>query len=231
MKIIINIATYNSNERADTLNKVMVSLNNNTIPPDIINVYDNDYQNIDLTDKGKFYFLKDIDESQFTKPIYIFTCDDDILYPKTYIEDTIKLLEQYNNHIITYHGRILTNSGISYYRNHRRFRCLGTVNDNHIIDVAGTGVTAFNFTTLPKLLKEELINLYKLPDQKCSDLLFSRILAKHNYPILLAKHNSGYFKDLSLNQTTNCYKSMLKDQTNLIKLVDDILIYKSKYIQ
>ena len=39
---------------------------------------------------------------------YIFTCDDDLLYPEDYVETMINKLRQYDNEVIlTNHGRIM----------------------------------------------------------------------------------------------------------------------------
>jgi hypothetical protein len=88
-------------------------------------------------DAGKFMFMEHFDG-------YYFTGDDDIIYPETYIKDTIKALETYK--IVSYHGRTFLKYPIDNYYNDPaiRNRCLDAYDYTEPVHIAGTGVMAFH---------------------------------------------------------------------------------------
>jgi GT2 family glycosyltransferase len=217
MQIIIGIATTGSKERFETLALTVDSLNNNTIKPDHIHVYDNSKESVDYSDLAKFYFLKQYDE-----PIYYFSCDDDILYPKTYIEDMINAIEKHKT-IVTHHGRILNKLDVNYYNGgHKPFACLHQNLHERLIDVAGTGVTAFrtDYFNPVDLYKQS----YKF--KRMSDIVFSYQAAKQNKFITILPHSKGYFKDLSKGQTDSCYLTERRNTINQTFLCNLIIKLK-----
>lgn len=179
MKVIIGIATYKGRE--PFLKKTIKSLIGQA---DQIRIYDNEKRDQNLTDNGKFFFLQ-----EYTEPIYYLSCDDDIIYPPTYVKDMIKAIDK-NQCIVTHHGRILTGGkGANYYRSHKAFRCLGEVSRNVELDVAGTGVTGF---------RTDYFNpteIWSSEDMKMSDLVFSLEAKKQGKKIMLLTHPVGYLKD------------------------------------
>jgi hypothetical protein len=179
MKVIIGIATYKGRE--PFLKKTIKSLIGQA---DQIRIYDNEKRDINLTDNGKFFFLQ-----EYTEPVYYLSCDDDIIYPPTYVKDMIKAIDKHKC-IVTHHGRILTGGkGANYYRSHKAFRCLGEVSRNVVLDVAGTGVTGF---------RTDYFNpseIWKSEDKKMSDLVFSLEAKKQGKQIMLLTHPVGYLKD------------------------------------
>lgn len=87
----------------------------------------------DLGDVGKFYFNQD-------RHAYYFSLDDDLIYPKDYISQSIKGLERYGNPI-TWHGRNLQPRPTSYYKGrHSKYRCLKDVYNDVYVQFPGTGV-------------------------------------------------------------------------------------------
>jgi hypothetical protein len=215
MKIIVGIAT--TGNRLESLKLVIESLENNTIKPDEINIYDNTLEDVDYTDNGKFYFLKD-----YKEPVYYFTMDDDILYPETYIEDMINAIEKHKC-IVTHHGRFVTKFNVNYYKGHGAIRCLSANFVEKQIDVAGTGVTAFRTDYFnPK-------QIYKSKYKRMSDCVFSLEAAKKGKTIMCLPHDKGYFKDLSKNQTDSCYTSEVKtDCKEQIEHTNKILTIKNE---
>lgn len=175
MKVIIAIATFKGRE--PYLKETIKSLANQA---DQIRIYDNEERLIDLTDNGKFYFLH-----EYKEPIYYFTCDDDIIYPPTYVKDMIEAIERTGT-IVTHHGRILQGFGKRYYSGHKAFQCMKDNNYEGMVHVAGTGVTAF---------RTDYFNpdIWASSDKKMSDLVFSLEAAKQGKKITILKHKSGYF--------------------------------------
>ena len=212
--ISANLATFRL--RKDVLQKAVNSLRDQV---DVVRVYSNDYvPNIegaevvtgeDLTDRGKFYFIGE-DE------IY-FSCDDDIIYPKNYVEKTLEKLNKYPNAIITYHGRILKGKGLNYYYGHEAIHCLRTHKEDTFINVAGTGVSCFDASKW----KPDVI---QYPDQKMSDLLFSLEAAKAQKKIICASHYAGWF-EISTNEGA-IYQSESKNcdrQSEYADMIFDLL--------
>lgn len=183
MKIVVGMAT--TNERALFCEKAVESL---VYQADEIIVYNNSNEETDYTDNAKFYAL-----TLFNEPVYYFSCDDDILYPSDYVSTMVKAIERTQT-IVTHHGRKLLGLNRNYYLEHKGFRCLDENNTEQLIDVAGTGVTAF---------RTDYFNpteIYKATDKRMSDLVFSLEAAKQGKQITLLKHAKGWLKDLRVPQ-------------------------------
>ena len=142
----------------------------------------------DLTDNGKFYSLDEDDID--TSNEYYFTMDDDIIYPPNYVKKTIANIKKFGS-IITYHGRILNGIGLRYYYDHQSFKCLGGQRQDKKIDVAGTGVTAFDTRYFhPKGLANNT-------RQRMSDMIFSEKAAEEGKMIGCCSRDYGWIKCLT----------------------------------
>ena len=183
MKRIVGMATTKQRRKYSKL--AIASLQDQC---DGIILYDNDKEAINLTDNGKFYGLENLEE-----PVYYFSTDDDIIYPKDYIERTVEAIEKYNC-IVTYHGRKLTGLNQNYYRDHKQYSCLLTIPRNVNIDVCGTGVTAFSTAYFNP------VGLCYSEYKRMSDCLFSLEAAFNDKEILLLSHKKGDFIDLKVEK-------------------------------
>ena len=183
MKIIVGMATTNKRARfAETAVESLVD------QADEIIVYNNSNEAHDYTDNAKFHAL-----TLFNEPVYYFSCDDDILYPSDYVSTMVEAIERTGT-IVTHHGRELLGLDRNYYRGHKGFRCLDENNTEQIIDVAGTGVTAF---------RTDYFNpteIYKATDKRMSDLVFSLAAAQQGKQITILKHTKNWLKDLRVPQ-------------------------------
>ena len=154
MICVANIATHAGREV--TIERTLASIIHQF---DEINIYDNEVEDINLTDRGKFAFIDKYDE-----PVYYFTLDDDIIYPADYVDRTVYQIERQGG-IITYHGRQLLGEGRNYYRGHKSYH-LKQGNDTYVqIDVPGTGVTAWRTDYFKPRIEE-------MKQDKMVDLLF-----------------------------------------------------------
>lgn len=184
MKAIGCMATYD--KRANTRGKAIDSIKYQL---DELIVVDNSAHEVDRADNAKFKALDWFDE-----PCFMFLLDDDLIYPPDYVQKSIEAIEQFGC-IITYHGRQLLGTGLNYYKAHKGFHCLGKVAENEVIDVAGTGVTAFSTEYFhPK-------GLANSPDLKMSDLVFSLAAARQGKQIGVIKHESGWIKHINNRET------------------------------
>jgi hypothetical protein len=212
-KVIIGIATKGDR---NSLKQTLRSLNDQTIKADQILIYDNKKNEFNATDNGKFYrFTQPIDED-----FYFFCCDDDIYYPKNYIEQSIKHINEHKC-IITYHGRKLKGLDVDYYRGHKAYAFNATVPNTEIIDVCGTGVTAFD-TSYFRPSKDIFFN----ENKRMSDLLFSLEAAEQNKTIAIIKHNHIWIKDIANDD--DCCSISERKNTKQIELANEIYKLNSK---
>jgi GT2 family glycosyltransferase len=189
LKIVCGIATFKGRE--ETLRRTIESLNGQV---DQIIIYDNS-KNKDITDLGKFHGLKD--------NVYYFSCDDDIVYPSDYVQRTIEEIEKHKC-IVTYHGRKLKGKGLNYYTGHESYSAFRNVFDTKFIDIAGTGVTAFNTNYFnPK-------DITSSEFMKMSDIVFSIEAKKQSKNIMLLPHSQGWINEqktainIHTEQSKNC---------------------------
>jgi hypothetical protein len=209
--IYIGMATYNGQGRAKALSQSVASLMGHGAK---LFIYDNSIELLNTADNGKFFGL-----TQIKEPCYYFTCDDDLIYPPSYIPDMIAKIEEHKA-IVTHHGRILTREGIPYYKGHKTFRCLNEISKDEQIDVPGTGCTAFD---------TEYFNpteLWKSPDLRMSDLIFGLEAAKQGKKIMVLKHQTGYIQHsthINLKDTIWANEQGNKRQT---EIADQILKLK-----
>jgi hypothetical protein len=201
--IVIGMATYNGQGRAKSLSKAVASLLGHGAK---LHLYDNSRVILNTADNGKFYGL-----TQIKEPCYYFCCDDDLIYPPSYIPDMIAKIKEHNS-IVTHHGRIVTKQGVQYYKGHKAFRCFNDIDKDEQIDVAGTGCTAFD---------TEYFNpteLWLSPDLRMSDLVFSLEAKKQNKKIMVLQHKTGYIRqssDVNLKDTIWASEQGNKRQTEL----------------
>lgn len=208
MKVIVGMATMPGREKYCRL--AIQSLMNNTVQPYDILLYDNGVEQIDLTDNGKFFGL-----SLYNEAVYYFSTDDDLFYPKDYIQRSIEAIDKYNC-IITYHGRYLKGLGLDYYKDHRSFRCLGNEPREIQIDVAGTGCSAFRTDTFNP------VGIHAAQDKRMSDLVFSLEAAKQKVKIMHIAHKNNWIKYLDVPIDQTIYGQYHKECTRQGQLADEI---------
>jgi hypothetical protein len=168
----------------------------------------------DLTDNGKFWAV-----DMYEEPIYYFSCDDDIIYPPTYVEDMIAKIEEHKC-IVTHHGRRLK-EGHRYYRQPYGYSCLNFNPRDYPIDVAGTGVCAFS----TQYFKPS--SIYKSKYLRMADLVFSLEATYQNKKIMVLAHPKGYLKALEVPKELQIYW-MEQDNTQQDMLMSEIMSLKTK---
>lgn len=208
MKIALGIAT--TQERYEYARKAVNSLKGQA---DFIHLHVNSEQ-YDIADNGKFKGLQ-ILYKQNDLPDYYLTVDDDLIYPRNYVKNVVKAIEQFNT-IVTYHGRKLTGTNRDYYKGHVYFSCLQEVDDNVRVDVPGTGCTGFRVRDFnPYYLADD-------PQLYMSDLLFAREAAKQQKKITILKHPKTYFKYQDIPKDLTIYERFKDNCEAQNKLADEI---------
>lgn len=206
--IIISIAT--TGDRPEQLKQAVKSLANQGT----ILIYDNSI-NIDYTDNAKFFWLESLHGAY-----YYLTCDDDLIYPPTYVEDMINAVDRYGT-IVTCHGRVLKEGRNKYYKSdHEEYSFQHEIVNPVQLDVAGTGCTAFN----TKYFKPSIYN----SRYKCmSDLVFSLEAIKQGKEITLMPHKRDYIKPIPVKNTIFKRESN-GTQENQVYLMNQILNEKAR---
>lgn len=230
MKVTANIATYPPRIKSGSLQKTINSLINQV---DLIRIYFNGTPpktswfdqyggkvvphigNHNKADNGKFQALDFI-----TEPEIYLCCDDDLIYPPDYRTVTEESIKKYGC-IICYHGRIIDKVGVPYYYSHQSFHCLNEVKDDVMIDVCGTGVTAFDTRYFhPK----GLANDQRL---RMADLLFSLEASKQKKRMGVIKHKAGWIKHTDNKETIHDTESRMSTPVQ-DSLADEIYFLKYK---
>lgn len=208
---VVGIAT--TGDRPEQLNNTLESLKGQA---DRIFLWDNSKDGwYDFTDNAKFKFLE-----LFEEPIYYFSCDDDIIYPKDYIETTVKNIEQYKC-IVGYHGRVLNPEVNLYYGyGHKEMRYFQYNPREYVLDVCGTGVTGFR-TDYFNPTKIYLSN-YK----RMSDLVFSLEAWKQGKQIVTPEKKHLWIKPQETKNSIFTSESR-GEQTEQVKLMQEICKIKS----
>lgn len=220
-KIIVNVASY---KRTESLIESLKSIIDQC---DEINVVLNDHYtqeipsflyhqkiNLFLTDNsiGDAFKFLNLNKSDG----YYFSIDDDLVYPPTYVSDTIKRCKEFENKkVVTYHGRNFSSFPISsYYRSAtERYACLNKVKNDVKVQFGGTGVMCFH-TSLFKLP----IDYFKLPNM--ADVWIGKYCLESKIEIICLKHEEGYIKYIP--QKTTIYDTESKSdklQTDIINKI------------
>ncbi len=202
--VFIGMSTFNGRT---CLDKAIASLRNQC---EGFVLYDNSKEPVDKADNGKFYGL-----TKLYTPCYYLTCDDDLLYPPTYVEDMVKAIQRHNC-IVTHHGRQLQGQYRSYYYGHKAYRCLNEVAEEQVLDVPGTGVTGFDTTYFNPL------DLHSSPDLRMSDLVFALEAAKQDKRIMLLTHPRGYIQQLEIDVKTSICATQCRNDKRQSQIADDI---------
>lgn len=223
MKRTANLATFPARENylklmlqsiENQFNEIRIFANGYDEVPEWMDKYTVAY-GCDLTDNGKFYFL-----STLKKPEFYFSLDDDIVYPPTYACDMITKIKEHGT-IVTHHGRLLLNQNVSYYRGHKSFHCMNNNLVEGIIDVAGTGVTAFDTSYFnPK-------KIFESKDLKMSDLVFSLEASKQNKKITVLSHECGYLKALPIPIEQTIFGTEHQREERQIQIANEIFRIKN----
>lgn len=185
-----------------------------------IEVYSSIMTNIDMGDAGKFYRVNEFQNC------YYLSCDDDIIYPKNYVNEMIKSLKKYDNNIIvSHHGRIMKKNAIDYYNDiDEGFRCLDDTHQEKKIDFGGTGVMGFHTNKVNGLD----FSYFKEPNM--ADIWVGKFAAENGISIFILPHNKGWIKSsLTLDETNTISKKYRQTHTIQNKILSEIRLIKKKF--
>lgn len=169
-----------------------------------------DVLGFDIGCAGKFAFA-------FEWEGYIFTVDDDIVYPADYVEKSIAKIEEYNREcIFSYHGRI-TKLPITTYRSLKDMVKNCSFQQDVVKDtechVIGTGVMFFHANTIfPKY------DIMEMKHTNVSDIHFAQSMDMRGIRTIVAEHQRGWLKALNPVDGISHHKDTDKFHCDLINV-------------
>ncbi len=134
----------------------------------------------DEGDMGKF---RGIDKIQGV----FLVCDDDLIYPPDYVRTITDALERYKNTIVSFHGSIMMENWVSYYRDRAGIACLQAFPFDVCAHVLGTGVLALNTNDIDIKWKDP----ENLP-RNMSDVHLSAVARRKNIPLIGLAHEANW---------------------------------------
>jgi len=140
-----------------------------------------DYQFLGRTDDARKFI--DIDGGH-----YIFTVDDDLIYPPNYAETMIAAIEKYKRTaVVTLHGSCVSPPIESYYRGGRdpKYHCLGDVQGDHRVHIPGTGVMAYHTDTIR-------FSMDDFPEQNMADIQAGIKCNALSVPVVIIGHRADF---------------------------------------
>ncbi len=166
----------------------------------------------DLGDTGKFYGLQLVEG-------FIFTVDDDLVYPKNYVEKMIEKINQYNRQaFICVHGNLVPKEIIkSYYRDKKgvHFSCELKVDIR--VDVPGTGTLAWHSSLYRSDMKD-------YERKNMTDIWVYKMANRQNIPIIcIARPHKWITLYSTTCQAESIYKSSHRNDFYQTEIVNQII--------
>jgi hypothetical protein len=216
-KKIVNVASYN---RVESLLKTVDSIYDQCDELNIfLNNFDGELPSKFLDNKINIYFSDNRygDALKFAKlqesEGYYLTIDDDLIYPKNYVDYMIARCKEYSNQrVITLHGKNFASFPIqSYYKSHSEYyHCLFPMRKNVLVQFGGTGVMCFH-TSLMKIP----INFFKLPNM--ADIWVGKYCKENNIKIICITHPKDFLKYQEQKETIyDTFSKNDKKQTMIV---------------
>lgn len=136
---------------------------------------------------------------------YYFAIDDDLIPPRHHV-NYLKSKINYYNGLVSILGKVYGNRPIrSFMGGHTEiFRALGTVKEDHHVDLVGSGACGFHTRYFrPDITKWERRNM--------ADIWLSRDAFNQNVPLIVLAHKNSYFK---YTLTKNAWRIWGNDRDN-----------------
>ena len=137
---------------------------------------------------------------------FVFLCDDDLIYPKSYCDDMIAAYERHKGDrgcIVTLHGKIMSKPiGRSHGGYKEVYRCLNKVAEDKAIEIGGTGVMMFN-------TKDIKFSTDDIKRKNMCDIWVSKVAKEKGIPIYVIAHPHGYLD--YMQQTSTIWNSHTKE--------------------
>lgn len=162
----------------DKVDEIRIVFNNYQKIPDWIFTYKKIKPLLNTPDKytsnAVWLLIKDIEG-------YVFTCDDDILYPDNYVEHLVQKMKEYNNEtVLTLYGEIAKRPFIDYCPGRYAIGFFRAEEKDTPVDITGVGCSVFHTSMIKPSIED-------FPDMYSRDIWFSIFVHKRKMPIIRIK--------------------------------------------
>lgn len=149
----------------------------------------------------------------------VITCDDDLIYPETYVADFVAASKRYPGHVLTHHGHNVKGPQESVQKSrqwHEHHRCLTHEIHDRDIYCIGTGVSFYPCDIYHKALRE-----LEYGWNVC-DLLMTKALNKCEVPRKALAHSSRYLKYIKPPTGTTIWETLTSDDKKYTAIWNDL---------
>ena len=154
----------------------------------------------DLNDVGKFLALERLDGTEF-----LFTVDDDIVYPPDYVRRMLTTLEQFGRGVaLGVHAAVLANPMKRFYEDRSVAHFQRSAPHRYLADVLGTGTMAMHSSLLPVGLED-----FRAPGM--ADLWFAIGCKRRSIPRLVIDRHDEWLQPLATE--TSIFGSCFADDS------------------
>jgi hypothetical protein len=202
-------------ERQDMLRKTVeslkgqydnlyVALNNYPSVPSFLKKAEVVQLDNSMGDAGKFYFVEHLHG-------YVFTCDDDLIYPPDYVKYMVQGAVRYGC-AVTLHGKTYPRPFKSFGETLGNYRCLEAVDSDGWVDVGGTGVMAWHTADLK-------IKYSDFKSKNMADCWFAKTAHEQGVRIMCLAHKKDNLAYQHPQQTVWIEEKAkgFKEQTEILK--------------
>ena len=162
----------------------------------------------DLSANGKIYPLDHLEQA------YVFTVDDDIIYPPDYVDQLAGLLDALNRRCcVAVHASILAASATWYYERPHYFGGDEPLCHHQLAALAGSGTVAFHQSTLPLRFRD-------MPREVMVDLVLSLAAHRAGLPIIVPARPAGWLRFRSERGLLHSHRSRLTHHTACARRAD-----------
>lgn len=179
-----------------------------------IKIYDS-IQYGDKADVGKFFPLY----LQKYKG-YIFTLDDDLLYPSNYVDVMVHKIEKYKRkNFICVHGNILPKNRLtSYYREKIGVHYAKKLSSDTYVDVPGTGTLAFHSQLYP-------VDINDFSKPFMTDIWLYNIANKNHIPIVSIEREDFWLRSLLQTPDKDSIYARFSDDDSFVTNIVNSITY------
>mmetsp|Transcript_4341 Transcript_4341/g.13130 ORF Transcript_4341/g.13130 Transcript_4341/m.13130 type:complete len:598 (-) Transcript_4341:382-2175(-) len=185
-----------------------------------VNVVQSQDASGDIGDAGKFFWAGKLDVD------YVFTADDDIIYPSDYVDRLSSFLDSYRPPVVAgLHGINFIESKLKpkmgqskgYYASREVFMGFEAVAEPHDVNILGTGLVAYR----PEDLKTLSVEFFKEPNM--ADVWLGVYAKLNKIPMVVMPHEDKYITTVGGTAEDSLYVRYTRRKRADKKLTDIVL--------
>ena len=151
--------------------------------------------------------------------VYYFSCDDDLIYPPTYVEKMVQGIETYRAPV-TLHGKYVPKGTTftNFYQQVSKlghcFHCLGSQDDDYEVTIPGTGVMAWRGDHID-------LTYDQFNERNMADIEVARLAYQQRQRIVCLAHDNNYltYNDVGDETIWNWHYNDCERQTEIVNAI------------